>query len=196
MIRTLILCGYLGSTYAWGGFFHLDVDNILSADSMGGSATTLEQARSSILEHRTQLNLSSDGALLFQQTNTDRFGNQHLRFKTTYRGIEVEKMQIIVHFDQEAVSSISGYQQLLSPSFKSKIDAHLNQEKTQLTADKVLAFIDQKQHKVLSIKPMIIQTQPYVIWQVRLSVNGIETIYRVSDSNPPNILSKIEDIKY
>ncbi|OIR24233.1 hypothetical protein BGC33_02985 [Bathymodiolus thermophilus thioautotrophic gill symbiont] len=105
-------------------------------------------------------------------------------------------MQIIVHFDQEAVSSISGYQQLLSPSFKSKIDAHLNQEKTQLTADKVLAFIDQKQHKVLSIKPMIIQTQPYVIWQVRLSVNGIETIYRVSDSNPPNILSKIEDIKY
>ncbi|OJA03705.1 hypothetical protein BGC33_00145, partial [Bathymodiolus thermophilus thioautotrophic gill symbiont] len=72
--------------------------------SMGGSATTLEQARSSILEHRAQLNLNSDGALLFQQTNTDRFGNQHLRFKTTYRGIEVEKMQIIVHFDQEAVS--------------------------------------------------------------------------------------------
>jgi hypothetical protein len=36
----------------------------------------------------------------------------------------------------------------------------------------------------LSIKPMIIQAQPYVIWQVQLLINGITTVYRVSDSNP------------
>jgi hypothetical protein len=105
-------------------------------------------------------------------------------------------MQIIAHFDQGIVSSLSGYQQSLSPSFKSKIDTHLNQEKPQLTTDKVLAFINKKQHKVLSIKPMIIQAQPYVIWQVQLLINGITTVYRVSDSNPPSILSKIEDIQY
>jgi hypothetical protein len=43
---------------------------------------------------------------------------------------------------------------------------------------------------------MIIQAQPYVIWQVQLLINGITTVYRVSDSNPPSILSKIEDIQY
>ncbi|CAC9552245.1 hypothetical protein [uncultured Gammaproteobacteria bacterium] len=195
--RILILCGYLGSTYAWGGFFHLDVDAIQGINSMSGTAPTLEQqARSSILERRAQLNLNNNEALLFQRVNTDRFGNQHFRFNVTYKGIELEKMQIIAHFDQGIVSSLSGYQQSLSPSFKNKIDTHLNQEKPQLTTDKVLAFINKKQHKVLSIKPMIIQAQPYVIWQVQLLINGITTVYRVSDSNPPSILSKIEDIQY
>jgi hypothetical protein len=41
--RILILCGYLGSTYAWGGFFHLDVDAIQGINSMSGTAPTLEQ---------------------------------------------------------------------------------------------------------------------------------------------------------
>ena len=195
IIRTLILCGYLGSPYAWGGFFHFNINNIHGINSVNGSATTLEQARSSILQHRTQLNINNK-ALLFQQTSTDRFGDQHLRFKIAYQGIEIEKMQIIAHFSQGIVSSISGYQQLLSPTFKSKINTHLNQGKTRLTTDKVLTFINPKQHKVLSIKPMIIQAQPYVIWQVRLLVGNIVTIYRVSDSNSPRILSAMNDIKY
>ncbi|CAC9452919.1 hypothetical protein [uncultured Gammaproteobacteria bacterium] len=103
---------------------------------------------------------------------------------------------MIIHIYAKVSNSISGYQQLLSASLKNKINTHLNQGQTQLTANKVLTFINQKQHKVLSNKPMITQTQPYVIWQVRLLVNGIPTIYRISDSNPPSILSKTTDIQY
>lgn len=195
--RALILCSCLSSTCTWGGFFQIntDADTMMGVNSMGG-LTILEQAQSSILKHGAQLDIRGNDALLFQRVSTDSFGNQHLHFNVAYQGIEVEKAQIIAHFNQTEISSISGYQQLLSAPFKDKINTHLNQGKTQLTADKVLAFINPQQHKVLSNKPMIVQTQPYVIWQVRLLINGIPTVYRISDNNPPSVLSKTIDIQY
>ncbi|SMM98398.1 hypothetical protein SPONN_2296 [uncultured Candidatus Thioglobus sp.] len=206
IIRFLILCSCWGSFSAWGGFFNIEIDDntneayAVHAFSSAGSATTSlqQQACSSLFKY---LNIGDNQTCLFQQANTDTFGNQHLRFKLKYHGIEVEHTQIIAHFNQGDIDSISGYQQLLSPALKTKIDAHLNKGITQLTAGEALAFIIQKEHlnpsqyTLLAQKPMIIQAQPYVIWQVELLVNGIAMIYRLSDNNPPQFLSKIIDIQ-
>ncbi|SMN13711.1 hypothetical protein BHECKSOX2_834 [Bathymodiolus heckerae thiotrophic gill symbiont] len=103
--RALILCSYLSSAYAWGGFFQIDTnaDTMMGVNSMD-RLTTLEQAQSSILKHGAQLGINANNALLFQRTSTDSFGNQHLRFNIAYRGIEIEKAQIIAHFNQTEIN--------------------------------------------------------------------------------------------
>lgn len=197
IIRVLIFCSYWVSACAWGGFFNINVnDATLMGANVGAAPATLEQARSSILQRKTQLGIDGNMSVVFQRTTEDNFGNQHLRFNVTYQGIEIEKAQIIVHFNQASVRSINGYQQPLSASFKHKIDAHLSQGNTQLTADQVLAFINPKQHKLLSNKPIIIKTQPYVVWQVRLLVGGIATLYYISDSHPISLLSTTTEVQH
>ncbi|SFV87832.1 hypothetical protein MNB_SUP05-SYMBIONT-5-381 [hydrothermal vent metagenome] len=200
IMRVLILCFYwVGASYAWAGFFNINTNTNMPmyANSVnGGQTTVLDQVYSSVLKHRVSLGIDDNGSLLFQGVNTDNFGNQHFRFNVIYHGIEVENMQIIAHSNQGNVSNISGYQQPLSNEFKNKINAHLNHGKTQLNAAEVLAFINQNQHKVLSNKPIIIKTQPYVIWRVQLLINGIETVYDINDSRPLSVLSTTKDIQF
>lgn len=207
IMRILILCFYwVGASYAWAGFFNINtnIDTPIPMNSVNSvqdeQATALNRVRSSILKHRASLGIDADGSLLFQGVNTDNFGNQHFRFNVIYHGIEVENMQIIAHANQGNVSNISGYQQSLSNEFKNKINAHLNQGKTQLSADEVLAFINQNQqknqYKVLSNQPMIVKTQPYVIWRVQLLINGIKTVYDINDSKPLSVLSTTKDIQF
>ncbi|WP_201341858.1 hypothetical protein [Abyssogena phaseoliformis symbiont] len=99
-------------------------------------------------------------------------------------------MQVIVHFNNQQVSSLSGYNQKLSAELKYEIDASFFQGKTNLNTAEVLDFISQDllEFKILSNKAVIIPQASYVIWRVNLVINGMETIYIISDSHPPQLI--------
>ncbi len=158
----------------------------------------LQRAYTSILRHKTALGIETEADLVWRKITTDRFKNQHIHFGLVYQGLEIENMQIIVHFKKSQARSLSGFQKPLSVAFKNKIDMALNDGKTHLNATEVLDFITQdlSDFKLIENKPIIIQKAPYVVWRIYLVVDGIGNIWTLSDSNPPQILSKKLDIKH
>lgn len=103
MSTFILLFLLLNNVYAQdiNGFFSAEVrpkTQVMSINAVVGD-DLLDKAYSSILQYKTELDIKSRTDLIFIKSSTDDFSNQHFRFGLAYQGLEIDNMQVIVHFN-------------------------------------------------------------------------------------------------
>lgn len=142
-------------------------------------------------------------SLLFKKITDDRLGRKHLRFARTYKGIEVENLEIIVHFNQnQQVASVNGYLQDLPVNTRISIEQALRNGTTVSNSKTILNKVSQNlkttsSHlKVLSNQPLISLNIPYLVWKVDVVSRSLRYSFRLTDEIKPKILDKTVNIQH
>ncbi|MGI9322032.1 MAG: hypothetical protein ACR2PJ_00480 [Pseudomonadales bacterium] len=171
------------------------------------SATSLANltklARQFLMSRQELLGIDSPDQLDLMKATTDSRGGRHLRFVRTYKNILVSAMDLIVHFDVNAkVTGINGNIVRLPSSLLTQVDSRLPGGKPTLTPEQAQAFVANDlgiapaNMAASETRPLIINKQPYVIWELSVQKGHVPYIYRISDESSPQLLSKNIDVRF
>lgn len=156
-------------------------------------------AENFLAQHSLTLGISGPENLDFLRADTDAHGGHHVRFARTYKGIRVDKMEILVHFDkQNQITSINGNIVRLPQDLRLAVDQHLSGGKPIATSSIALATVaDEAGVLAESIivhhnQVLIMQKAPYLVWAIDVvfQQSGLRYHYQVSDETSPRILYK------
>ena len=173
-----------------------------------GAAGTFEYvafAKAFMAQHKGMLGVDSGHDFQLIREKEDRLGGRHLRFSRTYQDLEVDNMEVIVHFNpNRQITSINGEIARLDEVAKAAIDAHLanglvasHEALIQAIAKSENLSVDQVE--VDDITPLVTKTAPYVVWRLNASLNNNlidHYAYRLSDESRPRILKKKSNIRH
>lgn len=190
------------------GLFHLkrapksQAKFLLGGVGLSNEDILINQAKQYMLGNKKILSITSADDLVFEKSTKDRAGGRHLHFRRVYRGIDVDKMTLIVHFNHaQQITSFNGYIDIIAKNALNEIDDILK-SKTQVSPQEALDFIAQDLNQnsatiaIIDSKPLIIAENPYLLWQLDIGANSIRYLYRTTYTKPIQILSKQVKIRY
>lgn len=157
-----------------------------------------------IIQNQELLDVASAGDLKYLRETVDSAGGRHLRFARTYRGILLDDMEVIVHFNADTnVTGINGQIVRLPADLRQAIDKHLISGGTVIDADIAASAVAESEGRAVSslkiTDPQVLITteSPYVVWELQVALSMVDSYtYRVSDEQPPRILSKVSNLKH
>ena len=176
-----------------------------AASGAAGAFEYVAFAKAFMAQHKGMLGVDSGHDFQLIREKEDRLGGRHLRFSRTYQDLEVDNMEVIVHFNpNRQITSINGEIARLDEVTKAAIDAHLanglvasHEALIQAIAKSENLSVDQVE--VDDIVALVTKTAPYVVWRLNASLNNNlidHYTYRLSDESRPRILKKKSNIRH
>ena len=170
----------------------------LPATSMANLAAL---ARAFLVQQGELLDLDGPGQLDLMRVTRDDYGGSHLRFARTYKGLLVDAMDLLVHFDAKArVTGINGNIVRMAPEVRDAM--LLRGDAPALTAEAAQDFVAQQLGKEAAAldfgepRPLLIAEAPYVIWELRVRDGLTPYRFRISDEPLPQVLVKDLDLRF
>ena len=173
------------------------------ASSESDNATVADLAAAAkkfFLDQSPDFYIRTNEELVLHKKTTDSLGRNHLRFHRFYRGIRIQGVELIAHFNSDnQLISVNGYTEKLPEEARLAIDSLLDklvsaEDALNKIAENLMVQVDQV--SVLNKTTYIDIQEPYIYWHFDIDNKLTRYSYIVSIDLPVRIISKSVNQKH